>query len=410
MQSIKMRRSRMKWMMFFAFLTLSLNLRAPITSLPPIIGEVSADLGMSPVFAGVLTSIPVLCFGLFTPFASNMIGRLGIENTVMLTLTGVILGTILRVCGGTALMVSGTVLIGLSLTLGNLLGLLVIARDFKSVSGIMTGVMVLGMSLGGMITSSLTVPIAHWLDWRRALAFWSLLALLSLGLWLPRYRRESAKAKRTDSYEPERAVKKTKISIKTFPRDKVFAVIALTVSFSSHCFAFYGIVAWLPTFLVEFATVSDHEAGLIVSIFHLLGFIGCLGMPLLMKWFKLPRSWLFVIGGATWFLVPVGFYLLPDWWLLWDIMGGIGCGGAFVVIFSLIIAKSATLNENRYTSSIVQSVGYVIASLSPMIIGGLYQLSGGWLISFIVLAVTTLIFAAGGLSANHFYLRCESDE
>ncbi|TYG34332.1 MFS transporter [Lonepinella koalarum] len=407
MQSVKTRRSRMKWVMFFAFLTLSLNLRAPITSLPPVISEIKASLAMSPVFAGVLTTIPVLCFGLFTPFASKIIGKMGIENSVMLSLMGVTLGSILRAVGDTGFMLSGTIIIGLSLTIGNLLGLLIIARDFKSNASFMTGMMVLGMSLGGMITSSLTVPMSHLLDWRWALASWSLLALLSLFLWIPRYRREKAKNDRLAIRIEESAVKKSTISLSQFSREHVSAIIALTVSFSCHCFAFYGVVAWLPSFLVEFAQMSSDKAGVVVSIFHLLGFIGCLGMPLLGKWFKLSQKWLFIIDGLAWFLVPVGFYLLPDWWLLWDIMGGIGCGGAYVVIFSLIISKSSSLEENRYTSSVVQSIGYVMASLSPMIIGGLYQLSGAWLVSFVVLAITTLIFLIGGLLADRFYSYAE---
>ncbi|MCP1771628.1 CP family cyanate transporter-like MFS transporter [Neisseria perflava] len=391
--------------MFLAFLTISLNLRAPITALPPVITEVKNALSMTPAFAGILTTIPVLCFGLFTPFASKIIGKTGIENAIMLTLGDVLIGSVVRVLGGTGCMLAGTILIGLALTVGNLLELLVIARDYKSSAGMMTGIMVLGMSFGGMITSSLTVPIAHMFDWRWALAFWSLFALLSLILWIPGYRRESSKAKHAAAKPITSA--KNRMSFKQFSPAKIRAVIALTLAFSAHSFAFYGIVAWLPTFLVQNAHFSNDKAGVIVSIFHLLGFVGCMGMPLLKKWFNLSIGWMFVIGGLTWFLVPTGFYLLPQHWLLWDIAGGIGCGSAFVIIFSLIIAKSASLEENRYTSSVVQSIGYIIASISPMITGWLYQISGHWRSSFTVLALATLIFMIGGLLANFFYKQSE---
>ncbi len=50
-------------LLFLAFFALSLNLRAPITSLPPVIAELQEALQINAGTAGLLTSIPVLCFG-----------------------------------------------------------------------------------------------------------------------------------------------------------------------------------------------------------------------------------------------------------------------------------------------------------------------------------------------------------
>src|SRR5690625_7234228 len=49
----------------------SANLRAPLTSVGPVIGEIGLDLSLSKTAAGMLTTIPLLAFG----FLSILIPR-----------------------------------------------------------------------------------------------------------------------------------------------------------------------------------------------------------------------------------------------------------------------------------------------------------------------------------------------
>ena len=132
----------------------------------------------------------------------------------------------------------------------------------------------------------------------------------------------------------------------------------------------------------------------------MLGFIGALGIPILAKRLKLSSATLFAISGTTWFLVPTGFYLAPDLWLLWDVMGGIGCGGAYVVVFTAILALADTLNENRRISTVVQCSGYIIASFAPLVVGGLYEFSDTWLPSFTLMGAATAVFMGSGIAAD----------
>ena len=81
-------------LIFIALIGLALNLRSPLTSLPPIIGVMQTDLGMNSASIGLLTTIPILCFGLFTPFASKFIAKVGIDTAVAVTLFGAGSGTV----------------------------------------------------------------------------------------------------------------------------------------------------------------------------------------------------------------------------------------------------------------------------------------------------------------------------
>ena len=127
---------------------------------------------------------------------------------------------------------------------------------------------------------------------------------------------------------------------------------------------------------------------------------GNYAIPILAKRLKLSSASLFAISGTTWFLVPTGFYLAPDLWLLWDVMGGIGCGGAYVAVFTAILALADTLNENRRISSVVQCSGYIIVSFAPLVVGGLYEFSDTWLPSFTLMGAATAVFMGSGIAAD----------
>ncbi|MGL6018839.1 MAG: hypothetical protein ACRC0C_09315, partial [Gibbsiella quercinecans] len=126
-------------LLLFAFITLAMNLRAPLTSLPSVIEFIKADLHINSGLAGLLTTIPVLCFGALAPAASAVIARVGIEKAIYFTLFGVTLGTLLRSADGLSLVLAGTLLLGAALTLGNIASLMVIARDFQHRSSLITG-------------------------------------------------------------------------------------------------------------------------------------------------------------------------------------------------------------------------------------------------------------------------------
>ena len=120
-----------------ALVALALSLRSPLTAIPPVVGEIRAALG--PAVAGLLTSIPVLCFGLLAPPASLIIARIGIERAIFTTLIGAAVGLVARPYAGLGGMLGGTLLIGASRAIGNIVSLMVIARDFHDRRNVVTG-------------------------------------------------------------------------------------------------------------------------------------------------------------------------------------------------------------------------------------------------------------------------------
>ena len=393
--------------MILAFFALSVNMRAAITSLPPIIEELRALFDISGGFAGFLTSIPVLCFGLLTPLVGLLMKRIRLESSVFITLAGLVLGSAMRSAGGIELVVAGTAVIGISLTVGNIAALLVIGREFPRHISAMTGLYVCGMSCGSMGTMALTAPLSHLLGWRPALAFPAVLALIGVGLWLAAValdRRDALLSKAGgEEIGRDAPARETRPEAQTAAPASVLRqplVWLLSASFAAHTFLFYGLTAWLPVYLEQSLGMTDARAGVVASLFQLLGLLGSFGLPLLAKTQRFADRGLFLVVTLAWFLTAAGFWLAPAWWAAWVVCGGVSSGGGFTVIFSMIMHHAKDLNENRSMSTVVQTAGYIVAAASPLAVGHMHEASGNWRGGMLLLVAASVIMILCGLAAT----------
>ena len=155
-----------------AFVLLAGSLRGTITALPPIIEEIQRDLGLSSAEAGLVTSIPVFCFGFFTPFTALILRRIRLNRAVCLGLLIVILGAVLRSLGMTWSLFVGTCVIGIGTTCSNLVVTMLIGRDFRHRAGIMTAVYSTMIDLMIAASTAFTFPLVAYIGWRGAAGVW----------------------------------------------------------------------------------------------------------------------------------------------------------------------------------------------------------------------------------------------
>lgn len=168
-----------------AMAAISLALRAPITAVPPVAGELQASLGVSAAAIGLLTSIPVLCFGLITPVASGLVRMLGLRVSGVLCLTGVVIGSFLRSGGSFALAVVGTFLIGAGISIGNLVVPVLIGRVYPMRAATLMGGYSSTMNIGSTAATAATAALAIAYGWQLATASWGvLLGGVGLVVWL----------------------------------------------------------------------------------------------------------------------------------------------------------------------------------------------------------------------------------
>ena len=380
-----------------ALVVLALNLRSPITSLPPVINDIRSDLGIGPAMAGLLTTIPVLCFGVLTPAASLFIARTSVDRAVFATLGGLILGLIIRSSGGLTAVLAGTVVIGAALTIGNIVSLMVIARDFPRRLHVVTGIYASGLNVGSMLSSGLTAPLAVVLGWRGAIGAWAVLALLAMALWGFATRRRGGGGSEARPGVARSGAVATLLAapLTLLPVWRRPLVWLLVVAFTAHLFIYYGLTAWLPAFLIQTDGMATTQAGFVASLFQVLALLGSFGVPALAG--RVSGAALLVGIALAWLVTCVGFLAMPGQWVLWSITGGIATGGGFTTVFTLAMGYAHDLNDNRRISAVVQGLGYAIASVGPLLIGVLHQATGDWHLSFSLLASGAALIALAGI-------------
>jgi CP family cyanate transporter-like MFS transporter len=383
----------MPWFLLVALVFFALNLRGPIVAIAPVIGQIRDDLALSAATAGLLTSLPVLCFAVATPVAAALIGRAGPERAVLISLTGILVGTLIRAQGGFAVAVIGTLVIGIAITIGNVVVPVVVRRDFPaSRVGIVTGVYTATLNVGAMLTSLGTAPLADWLGWRAAITAWAVVVVAAILVW-----GQAAGWRR--SFLGDRA--STPVASDTrAPHSASYRSLTawlLMLAFGGQAFSYYGITTWLPTILHEVQGLDEKSAGASSSVFQILAVVGALGVPVLANRWR-PGS---VIGlvGILWLAMPVGLLLAPQLWPLWSVVGGAAQGGGITIVFIIIVRMSRSDDQARGMSAFVQGGGYLLAATGPSIVGAVHEATDGWSAPLIVVTASVLVLLAFGVTA-----------
>ncbi|MFC4397634.1 MULTISPECIES: CynX/NimT family MFS transporter [Micrococcaceae] len=370
------------WVLLACIGLLALNLRGPFVAVAPLVDLMQAELHFSPVMLGLLTSIPVLCFSLAAPLASLASRKFGAEFAVTLTIVGVLAGVLVRSAGGPVLVVAGTVVIGVAITVGNIAVPLIIRRDFAPRrQGTAMGIYTAALNIGSFLTSVIMAPLAAATGWRLALAAVAVLAVAAVVVWvLAVGPRTAFLAVAEDDADAPRA-----------PAARSgWITFGLTAGFGGQAFSYYGVTAWLPSYLHDELGMTAAEAGAASSIFQILAIVGGLGVPFAAKY--MSTTAVAVTLGALWLPVPVGLLLAPQLWWLWSTSGGIAQGGGITLIFIAIIKLARDQASAGRMSATVQGLGYCLGAVAPPLVGFVHDSSESWTPALLVILVSVLTF------------------
>ncbi|MEV7934063.1 MFS transporter [Curtobacterium sp. NPDC089185] len=403
------------WLLPAAIVLIALNFRGPIVAPAPVIGEVRVDLGLTATIAGLLTTIPVLCFSLATPFASWVIAKADPERAVSLSLLIVLVGTVVRSLPSSAALLVGTAVIGIGITIGNVVVPVVIRRDTSPERvGIVTGVYTSALNVGSMITSLGTAPIAAAWGWPVAIAVWAVFAVVA-GLawtytvgaraaWLRPLHHEPVAATgpvelltETGSIRTVASASRSGAAAEPVRPARRLITWGLTLAFGGQAFSYYALTAWIPTLLHDEIGFSAESSGASSSVFQIMAVVGALGVPVLATRFR-PRG-IIALVGFLWLAMPLGLLFAPQLWLLWSILGGAAQGGGITVIFIVIVRIVTSDDDARRMSAFVQGGGYLIGSAGPLVAGSLHGATGNWTAPLLVVLVAVLTLGVAGTIA-----------
>jgi len=387
-------------------LLVALNLRGPLVAVAPVVDDLRRGLHVGAGTVGLLTSIPVLCFALAAPAASLLIARTGVHRAVLVSLAGVLVGTLLRSAGSPTAAIAGTVVIGLAITVGNIVVPVVIGRDFPTATNVVTAAYTAALNLGSALTSALTAPLADAVGWRAALAAWGLLVCAAAAVWTAALRRQTARAAAAE--QAGTAPPPPSPGVPSGPVWRRPVAWGLTLAFAGQAFTYYGATAWLPTLLAEENGMSRSAAGVSSALFQALAIVGALAVPALVAWWKRPALVLLAIS-VLWAALPIGLLVDPSLWALWCCLAGAAQGGGITVVFIAIVRRSADPTESRRLSAMVQGGGYAVAATGPLLLGTVHDATGGWTVPLLVILGSVTVLAVAGTASAGGRIEDETD-
>jgi len=373
------------------FVLVAVNLRIAIASVSPLLDQIRRSEHLSSGAAGLLTTVPVICFGLFAFVTPRLSRRFGQHALLGMAMAALAAGIALRLVPGVPLLYLGTLVAGAAIAVSNVLMPALVKRDFADRPGPMMGVYTMALSLGAAAAAGLTVPLrdATGLGWRPTLALWGIVALAAVVAWAPQARRHDTRAETAGN---------SGASLRRLWRDPV--AWAVTVFMGVQSLEYYALLAWLPTLLHD-KGMSTGEAGWMLSFASFVSIVFSLITPAIDRW--LGHSWVTPAGNTVAVAVGLAGLLADPVHLayLWMTLLGIGWGSLITLALGYVVARSPDVHHTGQLSTMAQGTGYLFASLGPLGLG-LLRSAGGWTLPLVVmLAFLVVQVIAGSLASRH---------
>lgn len=370
-------RTLVRFVLGASLVLIAFNLRPVFSSASALLPEIRDSYGLTSSGASLLTTLPVLCLGLFSPLAPLLARRIGTERTLLAVVVPLALGTAARGLGAIPLLYLGTALAGACIAVGNVLLPGLVKRDFPDKAALVTGWYTMALCAGAAGGAGLTIPMQTMLGGSvgGALALWAVPAVLVALLWLPQVLSARSRAARQ------------RFAVRGMWRDRLAWHVTLFMGLQSALA--YCVFGWLVPILRD-RGLDGVTAGAVVSMSVMVQAAACLVLPHIavrgrdQRVINVALSVLAVTA-----LLGLQFAPLSTVWI-WAVLQGIGQGGLIAVALTVIVLRTKDPHAAAQLSGMAQCVGYSLAAIGPLLVGFIQ----GWTGSF---AWSAILFVALGL-------------
>jgi len=368
----------------------SSNLRSPITSVGPVLNQISNSLHLNNLQSSMLTSIPLLMFASCSVLVSKFSHRFSINRFLVYALIILSFGLFMRVFGSVWTLFTGSIFIGLGVCIGNVITPGYIKNNFPKQIGLMTGIFAVSMNLTAALASGYSVSLGEWTGygWRGSLGIWLVIALLALFVVILELLLNKSKLQQTAS-----SLVKSDFNI--FKSKQAWNI---SIFMGLQSLVYYSLISWLPAVLGDYG-MKGNDPGWILFIIQIsmipITFVG----PIIankMKDQKVMIVFIFILMLTS---VLMFAWLKSEWIYVTAVLLGLSNGLSFslsILFFSLRTKSSVNAIK---ISGMAQSVGYLIAAFGPAVFGKLHDFDSSWKWSFYFLGLTITIMFYFGMKA-----------
>ncbi|HCT3748066.1 TPA: CynX/NimT family MFS transporter [Klebsiella aerogenes] len=376
-----------KLLLIVGILFIAATLRVTFTGIAPLLDAIRAEYQLTTAQTGLLTTLPLLAFGLVSPLAAGVARRFGIERSLLLAMVIICLGIGLRSLPSTAWLYLGTALIGCGIALGNVLLPGLIKRDFSGHVARMTGAYSITMGAAAAAGSAMVVPLALvGFGWRGALLLLMTFPLFALFLWLPQARRQASTPMTGSGAAHNRGIWRSALAWQ------------VTLFLGINSLVYYVIVGWLPAILQSMG-YSEAQAGSLHGLLQLATAAPGLAIPLVLHRLKDQRG-IAVLVALMCVFSTLGLWLLPGQAVIWTLIFGFGSGATMILGLTFIGLRASSAHQAAALSGMAQTIGYLLAACGPPLIGKIHDAYGDWHIPLIIVALIAVVMALFGALAG----------
>lgn len=380
--------SRGRLLLLFSVFLIAMNLRAPFTSVAPLLEMLKTTFELSAAEAGLLITLPLLAFAVVSPLAAALPARLGLERSLLLALIVVACGVCLRSTGSVSALYLGTAIVGAGIAIGNVLLPSVLKRDFPDRVAPLTASYVLVMGCTAALISTVAVPIATMdgSNWRIALLSSLALPVIAILAWLPQLRKSSSAARSSANVTARPPIWRSSLAWQ------------VTLFLGLDCFLYYVGVSWLPAILQD-AQFTQEEAGSMHGVLLLSTALpGIVLIPLAPR--MSDQRVAACLLGLSIMVGLLGLHFAPTLAVAWILFFGFGAGGGLILALSFLSLRTIDAADAASLSGLSQGVGYLLAATGPTMVGYLHDLTGGWSVPLFLCSAMSVVMAVVGLVAG----------
>ena len=378
------------------------NLRTAVTSPPPLFPDMQTELHLSSATLSLLAATPVICFGVVSAFAAWLNRRYGEELILLVALILLTAGLLLRGVAPGVMLFPGTILAASAIAVLNVLLSSMAKRRWPDRAGLLIGIYLTTLSVGAILSSLLSVPLyrSSGDSVRLALGIWAIPAALAVLLWLPQLRYRTAGMAPPADGQPAVGGKPGPAAARAGVKVYKYALTwEVTAFMGLQSLLYYAALSWLPTIFQD-RGASAVTAGNLLALMGVGNLATSLVVPVLAHRSPSQRALVVpsLIGTATglagclW--APLG--TAP----VWVLVLGVSQGSCLGLAIFFMLARAPNAGVAASLSAFAQSVGYLVASVGPLLVGLLHSATGSWNLSLVLLLVLCAAELATGLLAG----------
>ncbi len=384
-------------MLLLSVIVISFSLRAPITAIGSLVGLIREDTGLNNGLIGLITTLPLVAFAVCSPFISRLSRKYGLGNMVAAGLFFIVVGGLIRSYTGTTGLMIGTIMIGIGISVANVLIPSIVKWKFPEQVGVVTGIYITSMAVFASIGAGISYPLAEGgIGWKASAASWAILGIIAFVMWLPFMGLRTSEEK----LNSQSAVETTGVNIWKSP---LAWYITLFMGFQS--LNFYSLTAWIPSILLSF-DLSPEKAGYMALLFQLAGVPSSFGVPVIAA--KVKSQLGVVLSSISAYIA--GFVILFSFHsdvaiVLSLVLLANGGAASFSWCMAMLSIKGKDPRETIMLSGMAQSGGYFLAAIGPALGGLIFDISGSWTgVMFLFYFMTGLMIVTGILASKKDHL------